>query len=70
MLYTGNSPLEAPLICEIMKLSLISKFTNDSIYHKIFVFKVHVVQDLNSPDLSCLLSKIQKAVGLTILMNH
>ena len=25
--------------CEIMTLSLISKFTNDSIYHKIYVFK-------------------------------
>ena len=26
-------------VCEILKLSLISKFTNDYIYHKIYVFK-------------------------------
>ena len=34
VLFTGKSPLKAPF--------LISKFTNDSIYHKIYAFKKHV----------------------------
>ena len=37
------SPLLKPLyVCEILKLSLISKFTNDSIYHKIYAFKHNI----------------------------
>ena len=38
VLYTGKSPIEAPLSWKL-KLSLISKFTNDSTYHKIYAIK-------------------------------